>query len=162
MIAEIPGSWVQVLLAEYEYVFIRTEDFTAVVMKISTFLIISWLIFDSEDGGACSSETSVDFQRTTWRYIPADRTSRFFRFLLILFMVYAGAVYSSDYTEPDYRMAVNKKFWKELIAYFPLIRYRLHRKWRLQQFFYCCVCSLKAHYQRCFSFNWNLTVIALT
>jgi hypothetical protein len=23
---------------------------------------------------ACSSETSVDFQRTTWRYIPEDRT----------------------------------------------------------------------------------------
>jgi hypothetical protein len=22
----------------------------------------------------CSSETSVDFQRTTWRYIPEDRT----------------------------------------------------------------------------------------
>jgi hypothetical protein len=24
----------------------------------------------------CSSETSVDFQRTTWRYIPENRTIR--------------------------------------------------------------------------------------
>jgi hypothetical protein len=24
--------------------------------------------------GICSSETSIDFQRTTWRYIPEDRT----------------------------------------------------------------------------------------
>jgi hypothetical protein len=29
-------------------------------------------------------------------------------------------------------MKLNKKFWEELIAYFPLIR--------VQQFFYCCVC----------------------
>jgi hypothetical protein len=35
---------------------------------------------------------------------------------------------------------INKKFWEELIAYFPLIRHGLHRKRRIQQFFYCCVC----------------------
>jgi hypothetical protein len=34
----------------------------------------------------------------------------------------------------------NKKFWEELIAYFPLIRHESHRKRRLEQFFCCCVC----------------------
>jgi hypothetical protein len=33
----------------------------------------------------------------------------------------------------------NKKFWEELVAYFPLIRHEQHRKRRVQQFFYCCV-----------------------
>jgi hypothetical protein len=28
-----------------------------------------------------------------------------------------------------------KKFWEELLAYVPLIRRKLHRKWHLQQFF---------------------------
>jgi hypothetical protein len=32
------------------------------------------LVVDSEDRATCSSETSVDFQRTTRRYIPEDRT----------------------------------------------------------------------------------------
>jgi hypothetical protein len=30
---------------------------------------------------------------------------------------------------------LNKMFWKELIAYYPLIRHESYRKWRLQQFF---------------------------
>jgi hypothetical protein len=34
---------------------------------------------------------------------------------------------------------INKKFWEELIAYFPLIRHGSHRKWRVQQFLYSCV-----------------------
>jgi hypothetical protein len=34
----------------------------------------------------------------------------------------------------------NKKFWEELIAYFPLLRRGPHRKRRVQQFFYCCLC----------------------
>jgi hypothetical protein len=32
------------------------------------------LFFEPEDGGACSSEMSGDFQQTTLRYIPEDRT----------------------------------------------------------------------------------------
>jgi hypothetical protein len=33
-----------------------------------------------------------------------------------------------------------KKFWEELIVYFPLIRHTPHRKRRVQQLLYCCVC----------------------
>jgi hypothetical protein len=35
-------------------------------------------------------------------------------------------------------LAVNKEFWEELIAYFPLIGHGPHIKRRVQQF-YCCV-----------------------
>jgi hypothetical protein len=35
---------------------------------------------------------------------------------------------------------INNKFWQELISYFHLIRHEPHRKRRVQQFFYCCVC----------------------
>jgi hypothetical protein len=37
-------------------------------------------------------------------------------------------------------LIINKKFWKELIAYFHLIRHWLHRKRLVQQLFYCCLC----------------------
>jgi hypothetical protein len=36
--------------------------------------------------------------------------------------------------------ARNKKFWEELITYFPLVRHGSHRRRRVKQFFYCCVC----------------------
>jgi hypothetical protein len=39
-------------------------------------------------------------------------------------------------------LSQNKKLWEELITYFPLIRHASHRKWSIQQFFYCCVCIL--------------------
>jgi hypothetical protein len=35
---------------------------------------------------------------------------------------------------------MNKKFWEELIAHFPLIRHGQQRKRRVQQFFYFWVC----------------------
>jgi hypothetical protein len=33
-----------------------------------------------------------------------------------------------------------KTFWEQLIAYFPLIRHRPHRRWRVKQFFSLCMC----------------------
>jgi hypothetical protein len=33
----------------------------------------------------------------------------------------------------------SKKFWAELITYFPAIGHKQHRKWRVQQFFYCYI-----------------------
>jgi hypothetical protein len=39
-----------------------------------------------------------------------------------------------------YKNNSNKKFWEDLIAYFPLIRQRQHKKRRVQKFFYLCVC----------------------
>jgi hypothetical protein len=40
----------------------------------------------------------------------------------------------------QYHKIQNKKCWEELIAYFPLTGHGQHRKRRVQQFFYCCVC----------------------
>jgi hypothetical protein len=37
-------------------------------------------------------------------------------------------------------VSMNKKFWEELVANFPLIWHGSHRKRRFQQFFYCYVC----------------------
>jgi hypothetical protein len=39
-----------------------------------------------------------------------------------------------------YIIIKNKKFWEELIASFSFIRHEPHRKRRVQQFCYCCVC----------------------
>jgi hypothetical protein len=38
------------------------------------------------------------------------------------------------------RIVLINKFWEELICYLPLIRRGSHRKRRIQQSFYCCVC----------------------
>jgi hypothetical protein len=38
------------------------------------------------------------------------------------------------------RKVGNKKFWEELVAYFPLIRHGPHGKRDVQQLFSCCVC----------------------
>jgi hypothetical protein len=46
-----------------------------------------------------------------------------------MFMVYVSFKDVSYYN--------NKKFWEELIAYFPLVGHRPHRKRRVQQFLYC-------------------------
>jgi hypothetical protein len=37
---------------------------------------------------------------------------------------------------------IKRKFWEEIIAYFPLIPYRPHRKRRLQKFFFAAGTSL--------------------
>jgi hypothetical protein len=41
----------------------------------------------------------------------------------------------------DWMSMYYKKFWEDLIAYFPLMRNRPHRKRFIQNCFYCCVCS---------------------
>jgi hypothetical protein len=41
---------------------------------------------------------------------------------------------------------LHKKFWKELIAYFPLKRHGPHRKWRLRQLFIAAGTSLSSCY----------------
>jgi hypothetical protein len=58
------------------------ENLAEVVMKNSYLLLATCfdaglflgLFFDTENGTICSSETSVDFQRTTQRYIPEENT----------------------------------------------------------------------------------------
>jgi hypothetical protein len=54
------------------------------------------LFFDSEDRQNISSETSVDFQRTTRRYIPEGRTS-----LCVLYIFLSLASYDRivEYSE---------------------------------------------------------------
>jgi hypothetical protein len=41
-------------------------------LATSFMLFFSWLTLKME--ATCSSETSVNFHRATWRYIPEDRT----------------------------------------------------------------------------------------
>lgn len=44
------------------------------------------------------------------------------------------------WTQSQYNLRIIKKFWKEIIAYFPSVRHAQHRKQSVQQFLYCCVC----------------------
>jgi hypothetical protein len=50
--------------------------FTSFVLRETFFILVSCLAFSSilKMKTTCSSETSAAFQRTTWRYIPEDRT----------------------------------------------------------------------------------------
>jgi hypothetical protein len=34
----------------------------------------------------------------------------------------------------------NKKFWEELVTYFPWVQHTPHKTWCVQQFLYCCMC----------------------
>jgi hypothetical protein len=52
-------------------------------------------------------------------------------------------IYRSEAVMKEY---INKKFWEEPIAYFPLLQHGLHRKRRLQQFFVATGTSLLNHY----------------
>jgi hypothetical protein len=63
------------------------DTLTAVVMNSSVFrnavLANCFTLVDPECGGICSSERSVEFQRTTRRYSPENRTILKKEFLLI-------------------------------------------------------------------------------
>jgi hypothetical protein len=53
------------------------ENFVRFEALLATcFTLVSCLAYSStlKMAATCSSETSVDFQRITWRYIPEDRT----------------------------------------------------------------------------------------
>jgi hypothetical protein len=51
-------------------------------------------------------------------------------------------LYQRCKTTPCCKRKCKKKFWEELMAYFPLIRHGLHRKRRLQQYFVAAGMSL--------------------
>jgi hypothetical protein len=59
---------------------------------------------------------------------------------ILLFCRYLDYVVSkivflkAEYTRT--KCKIKKKFWEELIVYFPLIEHRLHGKWFVQYFFY--------------------------
>jgi hypothetical protein len=47
-----------------------------IALLVTYFMLVSWLSYSStlKMGAACSSETSIDFQRTARHYIPEDRS----------------------------------------------------------------------------------------
>jgi hypothetical protein len=53
--------------------------------------------------------------------------------------------YATRYHKPNDHIltsedTINKKFWDELLAYFPLTRHGWLKKRRVQKLFYCCLC----------------------
>jgi hypothetical protein len=131
----------------YEYVFIRTENLTPVVMKSSTFLVISWFFLTLKMEGACFSRNVCWFSTDYTMLYPSRQHSSVFSFLVnFIYGLLTGTVHSLDYTEPDCRVAANKKFWKELIAYISLILHGTHKTLRLHQFFVTAGKSLLSSY----------------
>jgi hypothetical protein len=76
------------------------------------------LFFDPEDGGICSSGTSVDFHCTTRHYIPEDRTLRGDMFL-------QNVRLSPNYNPEDHvlhsHIHENLKCYCECFLIFPLL-----------------------------------------
>jgi hypothetical protein len=93
------------------------------------------------------------FHRTTQRYTTEDKTLHNLKLIAICFLTILAAEKSAQHNSSFLNLLVRKcfsfsqspcpmyykKFWEELIAYFYLIQHGLHRKGRIQQFFYCCV-----------------------
>jgi hypothetical protein len=63
--------------SERRYLSLKEEGRWRVLLA-TYFVLVSCLVYSSiqKMEAICSSETSVVFQRTTWRYIPEDRTLR--------------------------------------------------------------------------------------
>jgi hypothetical protein len=62
----------------------------------------------------CSSETSFDFQRTTRRYIPGDRTLRIFRSLLSLLILVIMQCEISELSLIEFQWNLWKGFYHSL------------------------------------------------
>jgi hypothetical protein len=62
-------------------------------------------------------------------YKPYTTLHHIMHFEILTFLRFYSFVYK-----------INMKLWEELITYFPLIWFRPHRRWHIQQFFYCCMC----------------------
>jgi hypothetical protein len=64
---------------------------SSITMHTTSFILDSYLAYSSTltVEATYSSETSVEVQRTTWRYIPEDRTlQQLFRLSVVLFNYY--------------------------------------------------------------------------
>jgi hypothetical protein len=54
----------------------RKQSRSITALFVSSIMLVTYLSYSStlKMEGTYSSETSVEFQRTTWHYIPEDRT----------------------------------------------------------------------------------------
>jgi hypothetical protein len=98
-------------------------------------------LFDLENGGNNFLRySSVNFYQDIRRYIPEDiilgsqrrKNHKSHKKNLILCKTLAV-------DKPPWNEGINKKFWKELIACYPLIWHGPHRKRHVQRLFYCCM-----------------------
>jgi hypothetical protein len=71
------------------------------------------------------------------RWIPLHETRSKWRWGVEVYLAQASGLRNPQIYS---YFILNKKFWEELIAYFPSKRRKQHRNWCVQKFFYCCLC----------------------